>query len=130
MNGKCAQCDKEGDMRIYDCGLSFCDFECKSIYRFRPNMTDETFEWDTIIDMIELDGGKESMTIKTVDAFYSEFSGYKVIVTQERIFWHKQLCGFPNVSSAQKAWKKLKKDKDLESWADSHSSGGKANAKD
>jgi len=115
---KCAQCGKEGDLRIFDCGLDFCSSECQKKYRYHPNMTDETFEWDTTIDEIERDEGKEFITIETVDQFYSQMSGYKVIAVRERMFYHKQLNGFKTVAAAREWWDGQKKKYGLTSWAD------------
>lgn len=117
---KCAQCGKEGEMHIGDCGLDFCSSECKELYRYRPNMTDETFEWDTTIDEIERDGGKEFITIETVDALYFQMSGYKVIAVVERMFYHKQLNGFKTIAAAREWWDGQKKKYNLTSWADKH----------
>jgi len=118
MNGECNNCGIIGDMKIYDCGLKFCSFKCQKEYRYRPNMTDENFEWDTTIDEIELDGGKEYLYLRSVDQFYHLYSGYKVIVTDERVFHHEQLCGFTTVKNARESWNKLKTEKNLQSWAD------------
>lgn len=118
--GKCAKCGKEGDMPFWINGIQYCSSDCHRFHSFRPYMTDETYKEDTTIDLIHLDGGKECIEMQTPDSFYSTFSGYKVIVIQYRMFWHKQLCGFRTVAEAQKAWKKLKEDKNLKSWADLH----------
>jgi len=107
-------------MNYDDCGLQFCNNEHRQLYRFRPNMTDETYQEDTTIDLIHLDGGKEAIEMQTTDSFYGTVSGYKVIVIQYRMFWHKQLCGFRTVKAAQEAWKRLKEKHDYKSWADLH----------
>ncbi len=118
MNDKCTNCGKEGEMPISINGIKFCSFSCSKQHRYRPNMTDETFEENTTIDEIELDGGKEYLYLKAVDSFYTLYSGYKVIVTTERIFYHKQLCRFKTVKDARSAWDILKKNRNLKSWAD------------
>lgn len=117
--GKCAQCGKKGDMRIYDCGIQFCSFECQRNYRYKPHMTDETFKYDTPIDYIEIDGGKETFNLTTTDGFYEMYSGYKVILTNNRIFYHKQLKGFKTIASARLHWEAFKKKNNYVSWADS-----------
>lgn len=117
MNGKCDQCGKVGDMRIYDCGLDFCSSECRQLYRYRPNMTDETYEYDTTIDEIEYDGGKEFITLLTPDAFYAEFSGFKCLIEVDRAFYHKQVGSFHSIAAALSYWQKCK-EKYGKSWAD------------
>ena len=82
-------------------------------------MTDETFRNDTPIDYIEIDDGKETFNLVTTDAFYELYSKYKVILTNNRIFYHKQLKGFRTVASARKYWEAFKKKRNYTSWADS-----------
>lgn len=117
---KCAYCSEDKESKYYDCGLEFCCVEHRELYRFKPYMTDETYKEDTTIDTINLDNGKETIEIQTPDSFYTTYSGYKVIVIQYRLFWHKQLCGFRTVNNAQEAWKRFKDKHGYISWADIH----------
>jgi hypothetical protein len=119
MLGKCKQCGKEGDMLISYCNRLFCSWPCQNLFCYRPNMTDESIEYDTIIDKIDLNK-RELMYLETPDKFYADFSGYKVIVIQVEGFNQKQLCGFPNIKSGKEAWERLKKRISLKSWADTN----------
>jgi hypothetical protein len=125
MRGKCKQCEKEGDMLISDCNRLFCSWPCQNLFCYRPNMTDESIEWDTTIDKIEVDAGR--MYLETPDRFYADFSGYKVIVIQVIGFNQKQLCGFPTIKSAKDAWERLKKKNNITSWADKNQKESKQN---
>jgi hypothetical protein len=109
MSEKCSQCGKTGKMPIYDCGRNFCSSDCQELYTYRPQMTDETFEPETIIDEIELDGGKEFIYLQTPEDFYSLVSRYKVVMTRVRAFYRKQLHGYRTVKEAQEAWGRFKK---------------------
>jgi len=116
----CAVCGTTEDLPIYDCGVRFCSAECQRLYRYRPGMTDETFRNETPIDIIDtFDDGKEIMLLQTPEAFYELYSGYKAIVTRQRMFWQKQLKGFRTIKEAQEWWADYKKKHDLKSWADS-----------
>lgn len=66
-----------------------------------------------------MDGGKQFCILKTSDSFYHAYSGYKVIATIERLFYHKQLNGFKTVTSAKKWWEGQKKKHTKQSWVDS-----------
>jgi hypothetical protein len=109
MSEKCSQCGKTGTMPIYDCGRNFCSSACQELYTYRPQMTDETFAPETIIDEIELDGGKEFIYLKTPEDFYSLVSHCKVVMTRVRAFYRKQLHGYYTVKEAQEAWVRFKK---------------------
>jgi hypothetical protein len=120
MVDNCSNCGKTGELHITIDSDQYCNSECKKLHRYRPDMTDETYKPNTTIDEIELEKGREWMQIETPDSFYTMFSGYKVIVVQYRMFWHKQLCGFRTVNAGMKAWNKLKQKRNLTSWGDKH----------
>jgi len=65
-------------------------------------MTDETWEGEKIIAQRKHRGATEYL--KTTDSAYRAFSGYKVILTREQLFGHKQLKGYYSVEQARIEW--------------------------
>ncbi len=118
MMGKCVQCGEEGEMPISINGRKFCNSKCSRENRYRPDMTEETYQAETVIDVIDLDGGKEVLILQTPESFYTLYSKYRVIITRQRMFHNKQLGGFKSLSNAREAWEKLKKKHNVQSWAD------------
>jgi hypothetical protein len=120
MIGECAQCHKTGDMKIYDCGLNFCSFDCQKLYRYKPDMTDKTWKPDTTIDLISLDY-RTDLILETPDDFYSTVSGYKAIMVKyPGLCKPKQIGSYHSLDEAKADWEKYKKKYNLKSWADSH----------
>ena len=122
MNGKCAKCGKEGEMPIYDCGIEFCSCQCQKLYRYKPLMTEATFEEDIILDEIDIDN-RTTMYLETTDGFYALYSHYKAIITLHRgLCKPKQVGSYHTLKSAQEDWNKYKQKHGLKSWADKNMS--------
>jgi hypothetical protein len=84
-------------------------------------MTDETYQHETNIDRIELNKNT-TIILQTTEAFYSHFSGYKVIAVKYRGFNRpKQIGSYHSVKSAKEDWNRFKKQRKLRSWADKNS---------
>ncbi len=121
MVDQCAQCGVKGDLKIYDCGINFCSFDCQKLYRYKPQMTDKTWDADTTIDEIELDR-RTTLMLETPDDFYSTVSGYKAIMVKyPGLCKPKQVGSYHSLDEAKKDWEAYKKKYGLKSWADSHS---------
>ncbi len=117
MNGECAQCHKKGDMIVSDCGLYFCSYEHQKLYRWKPNMTDKTWEPDTVIDQIDIDH-RTDLILETPEAFYSTVSGYKAIMVKYLGLCMPKQVGYHSLDEAKQDWEKYKKKYNLKSWAD------------
>lgn len=116
---KCAKCGKTADhLPIYDCGLEFCSLVCQKLYRYKPFMTDTTWEEDTVIDLIDIDK-RTDLILETPDGFYSMVSHYKAIMVLYRgLCKPKQVGSYHSLDEAKQDWEKYKKKHNFKSWAD------------
>jgi len=109
MQGSCKTCGKTGDMNIHWNGRQYCSWPCQKKGEHRPNMTEETYKEDTVIDEFEYKGQK--LVLETPEWAYTQYSGYRyLLVVYSGLFTRpKQVGGFKTLKEAKDIFDKMKK---------------------